>query len=125
MWGLRLRLKDSGLVLGFAVRFRFRSLALRLGRFRVGFARLGFGFGLLVGLSLRLDLRFSLGPLHRIARLWQIGRIDLRLFDRTASRLDRSPRTLRGANTLERHGLLELARQDDLGALRKHRDNPG
>src|SRR5260370_42242627 len=116
MWGFVVRLKGSGLALrigaGICSLCRlgtgFRRLCVVLSRLGVALRRLGFGLGLRIRVSLGLDLRFSLGPLHRIARFRHVLSLDLGLFDFTASRLDRSPRTLRGANTLQRHSLLKI-----------------
>src|SRR5882724_4638754 len=126
-------MKGSGLALAPG----FISTSVRLGRLRTGFGslglilrslgvtlgRLGFGLGLRIRVSLGLNLRFSRGPLHRIARFRQVLSLDLGRFDFPASRLNGSACTLRGANALERHRLLDLARENDLGVLGKHRND--
>src|SRR5882724_11198561 len=103
MWGFSVRLKGSGLALriGTGTGVRLCRLGTGLRSLGVTLRRLGFGLGLRIGVSLGLYLRLSRGPLHRIARLRHVGRVDLRRFDCAASRLDGSPRTFRGRDTLE------------------------
>src|SRR6266702_537161 len=127
MWGFNVRLKGSGLTLRIATGVRLRRLGNSLCSLGVILRRLGFlrvDFRLRIRVSLGLDLRLSRGPLHRIARFRHVLWLDLRLFDRAAGRFDRSSRTLRGANTLECHSLLEFTREHDFRALREDRDDP-
>src|SRR5260221_143559 len=116
-------MKGSGL----ALTLGFISTSVRLGRLRTGFGSLGLilrSLCVTLGrLGFGLGLRIRRGPLHRIARLRQVLSLDLGRFDFPASRLNGSACTLRGANALERHRLLDLARENDLGVLGKHRND--
>src|SRR5882762_1695548 len=112
-------MKGSGLAPRTSAGFSLGCLGGGLGRLGLilcglGIILCGLGIvfrrlGLRIRVSLGLYLRFSRGPLYRIAWLRQVLSLDLRLFDRAASRLDRGTRTLRSADAFQRHSLLDLA----------------